>query len=128
MGEGRYLCADCFMTLGQKMFASSEATVSGDKKKLLRKWAKEHSAEIVDRDVLREIVETGCRKMFLQKMDPEVAYGHMVNRLAFATGMAAERRTLQVLEALHGTLDNGIADLVKEVRENMRKLHDLGTE
>lgn len=126
LGKGKLLCSDCFAEMGQKMFATSREMVAGDRKKILRRWAKEYSVEFVPRETLRGICEEGMRKILTRQLDPEDAYGWMVNQLSFATGMASERRVLQVLRGLQGALESGVAELEKETRDNMRKLADLG--
>ncbi len=127
VGDSKLLCPDCFADLGQKMFASSREVVGGaDRKKQLRKWAREHSVELIPRETLRGICEEGVRKILTQQLEPEEAYGWMVNQLSYATGMAAERRVLQVIRGIQGALEGGIAEMEKETQENMRKLGELG--
>lgn len=107
------------------MFASSQSAVAGERTKLLRKWAKEEYADVVPRDVLRDAVENGVRKI-LTGGDPETAYGETVARIQLMTATMVERVRIEVVRGLRVAIEEGLAQLENEARENLRKLHDLG--
>ncbi len=127
MPDGTIICLKCFREMGQKALASSREIVRGDRKKLLHKWAKEEYAESVPRDVLRTVVEHAVRNI-LTKGDPEVEFGNATTRLQFVTGMQVEEAKLTVVRELRKIITKGLYELERESLDNIKRLHDLGTQ
>lgn len=126
--DGGILCVACFRQMGQKMFASSEALATGDAKKLLRKWAKEEYAEVVPHELIKEAIEGGMRQAFRPGGDVETAVGTAARRIQFMAALQVEEAKLNVVRGLRQAISQGLDELEREARENMRRLRDLGTQ
>ncbi len=125
IGDGKHLCLTCFRTMGQKALAVSQDAVAGDRKKILRQWAKEEFAESIPRSVIRPIIEEAVRQTVTGD-DPQVALGQATNRIQLVTAMQVEQAKLEVVRAFRTAVGAGLDELEHEARENMRKLRSLG--
>jgi hypothetical protein len=127
VGDGKLLCMACFRAMGQKALAVSEDVVAGDRKKILRRWAKEEYAESVPREIISPILEEVIRRVLTQE-DPRVAMGNGTTRVQLVTAMQVEQAKVEVVRGLRTAVMKGLDDLEHEARENMRKLRSLGAE
>lgn len=119
-GDGSVVCIDCVVDMGTKLRTQQ---VSGEQLKRAKKLAREELGDLVPREAVRDIVEEGVRKILLKTMDPDVAYGWITNQVVVMFVLAYLRDKLKMLAAFRAANDEGIAELEKEVRGQLEKIH-----
>lgn len=126
VSDGKLLCVDCFTELGQKMMSSGQALVTGKNKEVLRRKIKEEMAGIIPRELLRDLFETGIRKILIGKEEPEDVYGWLVNQTEAMCGPALQRYRIKMLGALRTAMDDSLEKEEQEARADLKKYIDFG--
>lgn len=121
-GNGKYLCSSCFIEKAQ-----SRRSVSGEDLKRLRTAVKEELAGLLPRGALKDLVEDGYRRILLQRESLDEVSGWVVNEIERMAGLAACRRVLGFIQGMREAMSGGLDDGENEVREQIRRLADLGT-
>jgi hypothetical protein len=119
-------CRDCFAELGQRMLSRSQAVATGQMKETLKKKIKEELAGIIPRDLLRQLFETGLRKILLGKEDPEDVYGWMVNQTEALCGPPLQRYRLKMLQTFRQAMEEALDREEEDARDALRKYIEFG--
>lgn len=122
LGTGKRLCPDCFIARAQ-----SRRSVSGEDLRRLRKAVKEELAGLLPRDALRDMVSEGYRRILTRQGELDDVAGWLVNEIERMAGLALCRRQLEILQALRDAIDHGLEEQEADVRDQIKRLADLGT-
>lgn len=124
--KGVYLCLDCFSAMGQRMLSSSQAVVSGEKKKRLKKLVQEEMTDIIPREEVKLLVAEQLRRVLLKNVEPEDAYGTIANQVVALCGPAVIRYRIKMVRALRQSVETALDKEEEEARADLQKYIDLG--
>lgn len=110
MGAAFY-CSLCFVSKAQEHRQLTE-----EDRNILRREVKTEMAAILDREVLRELIEDGCSDVVCER-DPEPRLNSMVNEINRMAALAMHKELVGILMVIREEIDKQIDDLCKKSRE-----------
>lgn len=116
LGQGKLLCATCFINRAQERRA-----VTRDDLDKLRKSVKREMAGPVPRTILEDILQDGLRKAFSGKDDIPVIASSMADEIERLATLAVGRQVIDVIDALQKSL----LEEEEEIRRQVKRVADL---
>lgn len=109
-------CADCFVSMAQGIRA-----LSSEERTRLKKMVAQEMAGLLPRDALRDLLEEGCDRILMGKVDTDEELNRMINSIERMSGLAMLREIMNVISALRTTLE----EQEEELRSKIKRLGSL---